>query len=275
MHTFLCLLSAFIGSSASTARETIANAYSASHRMQAYYGSAFGMGQLSGSIYLNHVAIYAIEAPAYAASGFLIDRVGRRPVFVYALAECEIPAAQCGMHQPQPSACCTDVGLCAAVRLLMSTFLPRPLSADTCTMHVLQLITMRTEPDLHAGAATFLACAFTRGWLQRLLAISSKFGVAMAYNLAYIYTEEMFPTTVRNTALVRRLGGHRGTTGDANDAKHLPCLHVVLQRPLTRCTVSSGSWLGRPLRCRASAPSWGMPARWLPQASCSSVGHVC
>jgi MFS family permease len=51
------------------------------------------MGQLSGSIYLNHVAIYAIEAPAYAASGFLIDRVGRRPVFVYALAECEACAS--------------------------------------------------------------------------------------------------------------------------------------------------------------------------------------
>lgn len=91
------------------------------------------MGELSGSIYLNHVAIYAIEvhvshvlvacatglicpvsclaqcpdfisilqfpgsvtrlyvlqAPAYAVSGFLIDRVGRRPIFVYALAECE------------------------------------------------------------------------------------------------------------------------------------------------------------------------------------------
>jgi hypothetical protein len=92
MHTFLCLLSAFIGSSASTARETIADAYPPSHRMQAYYGSAFGMGQLSGSIYLNHVAIYAIEAPAYAASGFLIDRIGRRPVFVYALAECEAGA---------------------------------------------------------------------------------------------------------------------------------------------------------------------------------------
>jgi MFS family permease len=53
------------------------------------------MGQLSGSIYLNHVAIYAIEAPAYAASGFLIDRVGRRPILVYALAECEAPAS-CG-----------------------------------------------------------------------------------------------------------------------------------------------------------------------------------
>ena len=47
----------------------------------------------------------------------------------------------------------------------------------------------------------------TRGWLQRLLAISSKFGVAMAYNLAYIYTEEMFPTTVRNTALVSLAAG--------------------------------------------------------------------
>lgn len=57
--------------------------------LQAYYGSAFGMGQLSGSIYLNHVAIYAIEAPAYAVSGFLIDRLGRRPIFVYALAECK------------------------------------------------------------------------------------------------------------------------------------------------------------------------------------------
>lgn len=54
------------------------------------------------------------------------------------------------------------------------------------------------------GAGAILACAFTHGWLQRLLAILSKFGVAMAYNLSYIYTEEMFPTTVRNTALVRR-----------------------------------------------------------------------
>ena len=53
-----------------------------------------------------------------------------------------------------------------------------------------------------AGAGTILACAFTRGWLQRLLAIASKFGVAMSYNLVYLWTQEMFPTTVRNTALV-------------------------------------------------------------------------
>jgi hypothetical protein len=58
---------------------------------------------------------------------------------------------------------------------------------------------------MHAGAAMILACACTHGWLQRLLAIGSKFGVAMAYNMSYIYTEEMFPTTVRSTALVRFL----------------------------------------------------------------------
>ena len=193
--------------------------------MQAYYGSAFGMGQLSGSIYLNHVAIYAIEAPAYAASGFLIDRIGRRPVFVYALAECETSVAQCKIHQTLLSAYCTDDGaVCrcdafthmrgrkesSCLALKPSTAAQQFQSSACIQNPQSHLYTESTKPPLHAGAATFLACAFTRGWLQRLLAISSKFGVAMAYNLAYIYTEEMFPTTVRNTALVRRSSGHRG-----------------------------------------------------------------
>ena len=96
-----------------------------------------------------------------------------------------------------------------------------------------------------------LSCAFTHGWLQRLLAVWGKFGVALvrvdmssaksaaavvnsstkpfaarsdqqlrvieksailitccplfhqAYNMAYVWGSECFPTTVRNTALVR------------------------------------------------------------------------
>ncbi len=48
-----------------------------------------------------------------------------------------------------------------------------------------------------------LACSFTSGWLQRTLAVAGKFGVALAYNLAFIYTSELFPTSVRNTSLVR------------------------------------------------------------------------
>lgn len=55
----------------------------------AYYGAAFGMGSLAGNIYLNFLLTYVIELPAYALSLLLIDRIGRRPVFVWALSECE------------------------------------------------------------------------------------------------------------------------------------------------------------------------------------------
>lgn len=104
----------------------------------AYYGSAFGMGALSGSIYLNNLLIFLAELPAYFLSMSLLDRVGRRPLFVWALVEC---------------------------------------------------------------AASSLACAFTSGWTQRTLAFAGRFGIAIAFNLAYVWTNELFPTSVRNTAL--------------------------------------------------------------------------
>jgi hypothetical protein len=124
------------------------------------------------------------------------------------------------MHQPLPTAWSNDdefVGRChASIVHLPASPLNRSRAwiegragLQKICVQLIQMLTIESRQPCTSGAATFLACAFTRGWLQRLLAISSKFGVAMAYNLAYIYTEEMFPTTVRNTALVRRPGGHR------------------------------------------------------------------
>lgn len=104
----------------------------------AYYGSAFGMRALSGNIYLNNLMLQSVELPAYCLSICLLDLVGRRPLFVWSLAECAV-----------------------------------------CT----------------------LACACISGWPQRILAVAGRVGIAIAFNLAYVWTNELFPTTVRSTAL--------------------------------------------------------------------------
>ena len=208
-----------------------------SHRTQAYYGSAFGMGQLSGSIYLNHVAIYAIEAPAYAASGFLIDRIGRRPVFVYALAECETSAAQCKMHQPWPSACCTDDG--AVCR------------CDAFTVHL---------PALNPSTAAQCMCFDSSNWKQvkqAILACRRRHvsGVRVHARLAAAAAGHQLEVW-RCHGLQPGVHLHRGdvphhspqhSAGEAagraqghdEDAKHWSYLHCVLHWSLSRC-ISSG-----------------------------------
>ncbi len=60
---------------------------------QCYYGSQLAMGSLSGSIYINTSLSFLIELPAFVVCGLLIDRIGRRPLFMWSLllggAACE------------------------------------------------------------------------------------------------------------------------------------------------------------------------------------------
>jgi MFS family permease len=43
------------------------------------------MGSLSGSIYINTALSFLIELPAFIVCGLLIDRIGRRPLFIWSL----------------------------------------------------------------------------------------------------------------------------------------------------------------------------------------------
>ena len=43
------------------------------------------MGSLSGSIYINTALSFLIELPAFVVCGLLIDRIGRRPLFIWSL----------------------------------------------------------------------------------------------------------------------------------------------------------------------------------------------
>ena len=52
---------------------------------QCYYGSQLAMGSLSGSIYINTALSFLIELPAFVVCGLLIDRIGRRPLFMWSL----------------------------------------------------------------------------------------------------------------------------------------------------------------------------------------------
>eukprot|EP01025_Chloroclados_australasicus_P039558 TRINITY_DN4101_c0_g1_i10.p1 TRINITY_DN4101_c0_g1~~TRINITY_DN4101_c0_g1_i10.p1 ORF type:complete len:522 (-),score=40.31 TRINITY_DN4101_c0_g1_i10:308-1873(-) len=62
------------------------------------------------------------------------------------------------------------------------------------------------------GGAACTVCGLISGWGQRSAAILGKFGAAAAFNMAFLYTAELFPTVVRNVALgtggqSARLGG--------------------------------------------------------------------
>eukprot|EP01026_Neomeris_dumetosa_P030927 TRINITY_DN24625_c0_g1_i4.p3 TRINITY_DN24625_c0_g1~~TRINITY_DN24625_c0_g1_i4.p3 ORF type:complete len:522 (+),score=44.76 TRINITY_DN24625_c0_g1_i4:245-1810(+) len=85
---------------------------------------------------------------------------------------------------------------------------------------------------LEAGTA-YIVCGLTFSWGQRAMALLSKFGAAAAFNMAYIYTAELFPTVVRNIAigtasLSARFGGIIAPVliagGNAVDASWLPFL---------------------------------------------------
>ena len=60
------------------------------------------MGSLSGSIYINTALSFLIELPAFVVCGLLIDRIGRRPLFVWSLL---LGGAACALrsHAFEPS----------------------------------------------------------------------------------------------------------------------------------------------------------------------------
>lgn len=114
-----------------------------------YYGISLGLDSLPGSIYMKFFLTSLVEFPSYIFIIFLIDKVGRKPIYLWGFV----------------------VG---SIACMLVTIMP------------------------DGG--------------QLLLAMVGKFAVAGVFNLAFLYTTEMFPTIVRNAALgacslAGRIGG--------------------------------------------------------------------
>ena len=62
------------------------------------------------------------------------------------------------------------------------------------------------------GVATIIAGFLENGAVRTTLALIGKFGATAAFNVAYLYTAEMYPTQIRSTAvgmcsMMSRIGG--------------------------------------------------------------------
>ncbi len=182
---------------------------------QCYYGSQLAMGSLSGSIYINTSLSFLIELPAFVVCGLLIDRIGRRPLFMWSLllggAACaSIPACSslCAVCRKFGSSCRMSSMLHArdAYSVLMAP------SSILGSRQFLALVQQRRRdcPSMLHAASVFITgtlvcrcivCAATVGGLQRFFAMAGRFGTSAAFTVSYIYTAELFPTVVRSTAM--------------------------------------------------------------------------
>ena len=118
-----------------------------------YYGLSLSADKIhmTNNVYLNYILVALIEIPAYVLLPFIIDVVGRKPLFFLA--------------QFVPGVCC----------ILAAYLTP--------------------------GTAVFT-----------VLVMGAKLGASAAFNITYMYTAQLFPTSIRNTAvgtcsMMARVGG--------------------------------------------------------------------
>ena len=118
-----------------------------------YYGLSLSADKihLTDDVFLSYILVALIEIPAYVLLPFIIDVVGRKPLFFLA--------------QFVPGVCC----------ILAAYLIP--------------------------GTAVFT-----------VLVMGAKLGASAAFNITYMYTAQLFPTSIRNTAvgtcsMMARVGG--------------------------------------------------------------------
>ena len=58
--------------------------------LQAYWGVLLLVGRLQGSLYLNQVLAVGVEIPAILMMLLLLDRIGRNPIFCFALLQGDV-----------------------------------------------------------------------------------------------------------------------------------------------------------------------------------------
>ena len=55
--------------------------------VQAYWGVLLLIGSVQGSLYLNQALAASVELPAVLLTLFLLERIGRQPIFCFALLQ--------------------------------------------------------------------------------------------------------------------------------------------------------------------------------------------
>ncbi len=61
-----------------------------------YYGISMSMGNLGTDVFVNMILVSLIEIPSLVACWLLMDKIGRKPLLVYALAITGIPCIAAG-----------------------------------------------------------------------------------------------------------------------------------------------------------------------------------
>lgn len=129
---------------------------------------------LSGNIYVNFILSVVVEIPSYLFVFFLIDRIGRKPLLV---------VCQC----------------MAGISCIVAAFIPKDIVEVVTTLTLIGRnkanFPIRIKVDFHAFCCNL-----------------GKFGASASFAIVYLYTAELYPTIIRNTALgtasmTARIGG--------------------------------------------------------------------
>ena len=143
-----------------------------------YYGLSFAATDLLGDPYTNALLSYAIEIPGYVFCIIVMDRWGRRPI----LSFCQI---------------------LSGISCIGKFFFPFPKILGILIMiQVLENFLTEKNTNLFIGAGLMFLDDSPEGAIfQTFLSLLGKFNAAACFAIVYVYTAELFPTVIRNTAV--------------------------------------------------------------------------
>ncbi|TGZ53019.1 Uncharacterized protein DBV15_00561 [Temnothorax longispinosus] len=160
-----------------------------------YYGLSLNSVAFAGDKYINFVLVAVVEIPAYCLAWVLTDRIGRKPTLSGAFL---LSGAFCLAIQFVP----TGKGIRKKKRrFLRQGWILVSWSRPCCSRNYVGYNGPLCQGARDPGDLSPLCSAGAWSYGPLLLYMAGKLCITMAFGTVYVYTAELFPTTLRHSLL--------------------------------------------------------------------------